>query len=232
MKTSQMAELAFRKHIRETFFYLIWNNQEFCDELVTNVLNFYHALQRNGPWPKINLSNTWTCAWPWWTERPALSSSCKPVEKTTADRWVDYVATTSLAQPENLVARPLTFFVVALPEMGANWVQLEASSRGQQPVPGQPKRQDGRPHRGGLQPQPQPAVEVHPQSTIIGGATDPPGQSEITAGDRLQDLQREMKKTGGQTQTGWICKSLLPQRRGADGPVGPVRGPLPRLNKK
>lgn len=64
------------------------------------------------------------------------------------------------------------------PEMGADWVQLEASSRGQQPLPGQPQCQDGRPHRGGLQPEPQPTVEVHPQFTIIGSATDP-GKSWI-----------------------------------------------------
>lgn len=63
-------------------------------------------------------------------------------------------------------------------------------------MPGQPQRQDGRPHRGGLQPQPQPAVEVHPEFTIIGGAADPPGESEITGGDtdRLRSLQRDEQK--------------------------------------
>lgn len=200
-----------------------------CDGFATNVLNLYRVLQRNGPWPKINLSNTWTCAWLWWTGRPGLSSSCKAVEKMTADRWVhtwlrpssrDVTLWTCGGAATNV-------FVVRLIEMGANWVQLEASSRGQQPVPGQPQRQDGRPHRGGLQPQPQPAVEVHPQFTIIGGATDPPGESEITGGDtdRLWGLQREIKRTGGKRQ---LVGSVNPSRPDAEAqPVQSVQSMVP-----
>lgn len=72
----------------ETFPFISYVEHSELWWLFTNTLNLYCVLQRNGPWPKINLSNTWTCAWLWWTERPALSSSCKAVEKTTADRWV------------------------------------------------------------------------------------------------------------------------------------------------
>lgn len=41
---------------------------------------------RNGPWPRISQSNTWTCAWRWWTEQPVPSSNYKAVERMTADR--------------------------------------------------------------------------------------------------------------------------------------------------
>lgn len=61
------------------------------------------------------------------------------------------------------------------------------------------------------------------------GRYSSPGESEIIGGDanRLRGLQREMRRTGGERQTGWIYKSLSPLRRGT---AGPVRGPLPRLN--
>lgn len=99
---------------------------------------------------------------------------------------------TSIEQNCTLMCKALTTFLIELhnldlmlmswnprvppsssPEMGTDWVQLEASSRGQQPLSGQPQRQDGRTHCGGLQPEPQPAMEVHPQFTIIGAVTDP-----------------------------------------------------------
>lgn len=53
------------------------------------ILIFYlhFFLWRNGPWPRISQSNTWTCVWLWWTEQPAPSSNYKVVERTTADRW-------------------------------------------------------------------------------------------------------------------------------------------------
>lgn len=36
---------------------------------------------------------------------------------------------------------------------------------------GQPQRADGGPHGGGVRPQPQPAVEVHSEFTIVGDLT-------------------------------------------------------------
>lgn len=52
-----------------------------------------------------------------------------------------------------------------------------------------------------------------------------------TDSEAYREREREMRRTGGgKRQTGWICKSLSPRRRGTAGPVGPVRGPLPRLN--
>lgn len=204
-------------------------NIQSLDDFFTDTWNLSCILQRNGPWPKINLSNTWTCAWLWWTEQPALSSSCKAVEKTTADRWVH----ASLRHSSHNFARwargGANTNIFILLEMGANWVQLEASSRGQQPVSGQPQRQDGRAHRGGVHPQPQPAVEVHPQFTIIGGATGPPGRVRLlveTPADS-EACRERWKGLEGKRQTGWMYKSLSPLRRGT---AGPVRGPLPRLN--
>lgn len=41
---------------------------------------------RSGPWPRISRSNTWTCAWRWWTGQPGPSSNYRAVERTTADR--------------------------------------------------------------------------------------------------------------------------------------------------
>lgn len=90
-------------------------------------------------------------------------------------------------------------FCFFFPEMGADRVQLEAPSRQQQPLPGQPQRQDGRTHRGALQPEPQPTVEVHPQSTTIvgwrgrGDAADPhPGETLRT--EQLWDEDEKVKR--------------------------------------
>lgn len=121
------------------------------------------------------------------------------------------------------------FFFVAVndcvpPEMGADRVYLQASPCWQQPLPGQPQRQDGRAHRGGLQPEPQPAVEVHPQSAVIGADSDP--RREVERGRTRQQTLRTRWTLEGKNQK-WNAVPLSLHSRGA---AGPVYAPLPLLN--
>lgn len=68
-------------------------------------------------------------------------------------------------------ASPLCFSAA---EVGADRRQLQTATRGQQPVPGQPHRQERRPERGGVRPGPVPAVEVLTQPAAIRGPGAPP----------------------------------------------------------
>lgn len=116
---------------------------------------------------------------------------------------------------------------VCPPEMGANRVQLKASSRGQQPLPGQPQCQDGRTHPGDLQPQPQPAVEIHPQFTIIGAGAES-GKSWNMGGDTnrlLRPRWRDGNRLGEGNKTRRVEVSLSPLISAAS----PVYAPLPHL---
>ena len=54
-----------------------------------------------------------------------------------------------------------------LAEMGADRGQFQAAACGQQPVPGQPRSQDGRPERGGVRPGAVAAVEVLAQPAAV-----------------------------------------------------------------
>lgn len=101
------------------------------------------------------------------------------------------------------------------PEMGADRVHLQASPRRQQPLPGQPQRQDGRAHRGGLQPEPQPAVEVHPQPAVIGAALDP--RREVEHGRTRRQHSEDQMDFGGKKNQKWNAVPLSLHSRGAAG---------------